>query len=411
MSSARIISYQLLIVAALLLLWEGTARIAYTVHLYVARSPDWFVYTPDLGWDRRPHFDGLDDCKVDRTFDGRGLVAEDAARLQARPEGQLRALFLGDSNTYGTCRETDETFVGLATRLNPQFAAVNLGVNGHTSYQGYKALLKYGKLIDPNMVFISFNFNDRRFVLQPEQADSDAAFQKLYSSNWIRHFTEVSYFFWTVSYAGSKLDFSNPRATRMIGAMSAANVRLDKVRPRVDPKAYKDNLTRMVQWSKLHGSAVVFILLGDNPNQTFQLREGVKHLSEGNLEQAMKYLIDAKDDVDDYWFSALARLHLSKAYMQAGQSDMADRVLSVEKAISGVTGGYPVILDTEYHRIMREVAEEHGALVIDAARELNKTPDVYWDFCHFDQRGHEIVAKLVAEVMEAAKANATPRKE
>jgi lysophospholipase L1-like esterase len=403
MPSARTIGFQALIVVALLLVWEGTARIAYTVYLERTKPPDWFVYSPDLGWDRRANFDGPDDCGVDRIFDSRGLVSVEGARLQPKRGEQFRALFLGDSNTYGTCRETDETFVGVANRLLPHVASVNLGVNGYTSHQGYKALLEYGKIVDPDIVFISFNFNDRRFVLRPEQADSDAAFRQLHSSNLIRNLTEVSYLFWTVGYVSSKLDFASPRATRMVGAMSAANVRLDQVRPRVDPRGYRENLTKMVQWARQHGAAVAFILLGDNPNLTMQLREGLKSLDEGDLDRAIATLDEAKDDHDDRWFSALARLYLSKAYKQKGLPDKAREALFMDNAVAGVTGGYPVILDTEYHRIVREIAAEHGIAIVDAAGELNKTPEVYWDFCHFDQRGHEIVGRLVADAIEAAR--------
>jgi lysophospholipase L1-like esterase len=399
-------AYQALIVAALLLLWEGTARIAFTVHLHWAKQPEWFVYSRSLGWDRRADFQGRDDCGVDRSFDSRGLVSVEAERLRPKDSGQFRALFLGDSNTYGSCRETDETFVGVVNRLLPHVAAVNLGVNGYTSYQGYRALLEHGELVDPDIVFISFNFNDRRFVLRPEQADSDAAFGRLYSSNLIRSLTEVSYLFWTVSYVSSKLNLAKPAATRMIGDMAAANVRLDQVRPRVDPRGYRENLTMMVEWARRRRAAVAFILMGDNPNLTSQLRHGLRSLDEGNLDQAIAELDEAKDDHDDRWFSALARLYLSKAYEQKGQPDKAREVLLMDNAVAGTTGGYPVVLDTEYHKIVHEVAAEHGIPVVDAVRELNKTPDVYWDFCHFDERGHEIVGRLVAGAIEAARAGA-----
>jgi lysophospholipase L1-like esterase len=402
MYSGKVLSYQVLIVVALLLFLEGTARIAHTVYLNVTGQPDWFVYTADLGWDRRPNFSGLDDCAMPRTFDAQGLVSDEAARLQQKQEGQFRALFLGDSNTYGTCLNNEESFVGVANRLLPQSPSINGGVNGYTSYQGYKALLKYGKLIEPNIIFISFNFNDRRFAVQPELADSDAVFQRLYTSGLIRHFSEVSYLFWTATFVSSKLSPASPGAPRMIGSMSATEVRLDRVRPRVDARGYRENLTKMVQWAGQHGATVVFILLGDNPDQTYSLREGVKYLSEGNTDLAIKHLTLAKDESDDRWFSALARLYLSKAYRKAGMHDEAQQILSLEAA-AGITGGYPIILDTEYHGIMREVADEHGVLVVDAARELNKIADVYWDFCHFDRRGHEIVGRLVANVIETAK--------
>jgi lysophospholipase L1-like esterase len=407
MPSARTIAYQALIVVALLLLWEGIARIAYTVHLDGAKQPEWFIYSRSLGWDRRAGFQGRDDCGVDRSFDSRGLVSAEAERLRPKGSGQFRALFLGDSNTYGSCRETDETFVGVVNRLLPHVAAVNLGVNGYTSYQGFKALLEHGERVDPDIVFISFNFNDRRFVLRPEQTDGDAAFGRLYSSNLIRRATEVSYLFWTVSYVSSQLNSSaQPAATRMIGDTVAANVRLDQVRPRVDPRGYRENLAKMVQWARQRGTAVAFILLGDSPNLTWQLRQGLRSLDEGNLDQAIAELNEAKDDHDDRWFSALARLYLSKAYEQKGQPDKAREVLFMDNAVAGTTGGYPVVLDTEYHKIVHDIAAEHGIPVVDAVRELNKTPDVYWDFCHFDERGHEIVGRLVAGAIEGARTGA-----
>jgi hypothetical protein len=58
-------------------------------------------------------------------------------------------------------------------------------------------------------------------------------------------------------------------------------------------------------------------------------------------------------------------------------------------------GGKPMVLDAEYISIAREVAMVGGATVIDAGTELNLTPYVYTDFCHFDEEGHRIVAQLL----------------
>jgi hypothetical protein len=156
--------------------------------------------------------------------------------------------------------------------------------------------------------------------------------------------------------------------------------------------------------AKQHGAAVVHSAGGQSePDNAAARRPEVP--DEGNLDQAITSLNQAKDDHDDQWFSALARLHLSKAYKQKGQNDKAQEVLSMDNAIAGVTGGYPVILDTEYQRIVKEIAAEHGIAIVDAASELNKTPDVYWDFCHFDQRGHATVGRLVADAIVAARAS------
>ena len=103
----------------------------------------------------------------------------------------------------------------------------------------------------------------------------------------------------------------------------------------------------MVQWAKQHGAAVAFILLGDNPNQTMQLRDGLKSLDEGNLDQAIASLNQAKDDHDDQWFSALARLYLSKAYNRSGPERQGAGGAVAGQRHRGGHRGYPVILDTE----------------------------------------------------------------
>jgi lysophospholipase L1-like esterase len=394
---AKTISYQALITVALLLLAEGLARIAYTVHLGWAKETEWYVYAADVGWDRRPNFSDVDDCNEDRTFDEQALVSSDGARLKNEREGQFRALFLGDSGTYGYCVPTKETFVETVNRLLPEAAAVNLGVSGYTSYQGYKSLLRYGPLIDPDMIFISFSFNDRRLVLQPELADSDAAFQRLYSASRMQRLSDISYLFGAAKLVSGWLRPAEPGASGFV-----SEVRLDRVRPRVDGQAYRENLTKMVQWAKQRGIAVAFIVLGDNPEQTRSLREGIRYLSEKNDELAIKHLTLAKDDDEGDWFSALARLHLAKAYEEAGLDGNAQQVLSLKNVMAGVHGGYPIVLDTEYNAIVKEVADQQGVQVIDAVGELNKNADVYFDFTHFDETGHEIVSRLVANAIEAA---------
>jgi len=58
-------------------------------------------------------------------------------------------------------------------------------------------------------------------------------------------------------------------------------------------------------------------------------------------------------------------------------------------------GGAPVRLDSAYNDIMREVAMEHGAELVDAAAALHFSD--YDDFCHFNENGHRKIAELLAE--------------
>jgi len=396
------IAYQVLIAATLLISIEGALRIADSVRNDLSKPQPWFIYAADVGWDRRPNFNDADDCGMDRTFDERGFVASEAARLKEEKRDQLRVVFLGDSSTYGSCAETEYAFVSVAGGLVPQAQVINLGVNGYTSYQGYKALLKYGKLLSPDLIFISFNFNDRRFVLQPEMADSDRLFKRLSYASMFNTAADVSYIVRAARGLSKWLagEGEGTDEARTIGDMEVANVKLDKVRARVEPEEYRSNLTKMVQWAKANGSSVAFILLGDNPNQTDDLREGLKFLSENDYEQAIAAFTTAKDG-EDVWYSALARLRLSRIYKQQGKLQEAEDILVMDNAVSGLTGGYPIHLDTDYHQIMREIASEHGVTIVDAASELSKVPDAFWDHCHFDESGHEIVGRLVADAIRS----------
>ena len=406
MRSARIIFLYALILVGTLLLVEAAARVAYTVHFDPRKESDWFTYTVDAGWDRAPNFSGLDLCGMRRTFDYRGLVVADAARLQQRPSRQFRALFLGDSNVYGYCVDTSQTFVEVANRLVPQVVSINLGVNGYTSYQGYKSLLKYGDLLEPNIIFISFNFNDRRYVVQEAQADSDATFRRLYASRFVRYLYSSSYVFRFADFLSRRLRNAD-LGTSVSGALG--EIQLDKVRPRVDPQSYRANLTNIALWAKQHGVPAVFILLHDNPNETYSLREGIKYLAKKDYELAIKYLQFAKDRPRSV-FVGLAKLYLSKAYTENGMKHEAQQALSLENAPVTGHGGYPIALDSEYNRIMRDVAEQFGDQVIDAGSELDKTPGVYFDCCHFDGYGHAILGKLVADVIKSAEMNAIATK-
>jgi lysophospholipase L1-like esterase len=398
----RTIVYQILIVIALVLGLEATLRVVHTFKLDAAKEPAWYRYDAVLGWARRPNYSGDDDCNAKRTFDAVGLVAAESEKL-ANTEGSKRprVIFLGDSNTYGACEQTSEAFPSVAARLVPGVDVINLGMNGYSSFQGFKALLKYGPLVRPDLIFISFNMNDRRFVTSPDLADSDAHFRRIARADRFQRLADASYFVWAAAQAGKWISGRSFGVSEMIGDTEASKVRLDKVVPRVPLAAYRDNLSKMVQWAKEHNAAVAFILLGDNPYQTLSLREGLKRLAERDVAGGVAALEEARDDMEDVWFASLARLQLSKLYAEAGRQQDAEAVLSMPKAITSLVGGYPVALESDYHDAMRSVAGEHGIAVVDAAAELNKTPEVFWDFCHFNEKGHEIVGGLAAAAIKA----------
>lgn len=388
---------QVLISLGLLLALETAARIVYTVQLSFASDATWFTYTQDTGWERRPWFRGLDDCDKEQEFGPNGFLPEDLKRLESHP-ARFRALFLGDSNTYGYCLERDEKFTEVVNRLLPDISTINLGVPGYSSYQGLRTLQKYGDRFKPDIVFISFNYNDRRLVLDQMLMDSPAAFERMYTAIRIRQLADHVYIFRAARFVANWLF---PPSPATLGKMPQG--RLDTFKPRVDAENYRQNLVSMLEWAQSRGIATAFILFGDNPDQTFLLREGLKLLNAGKNEEAIAKLNAASNEREDYTFWQLARVYLAKAYKAANKPEEALEALTMKHIMSGAHGGYPIVLDTDYHRIMRDVGERYKVPIIEAAAELEKTPEVYIDQCHFDSKGHETVARLAVKAIESAR--------
>ena len=62
-----------------------------------------------------------------------------------------------------------------------------------------------------------------------------------------------------------------------------------------------------------------------------------------------------------------------------------------------IEGEFPILLDTQYNRIMREVAEEYNVELVDAGSVLDQHPSNFLDECHPDEGGHQIIASLLSE--------------
>jgi lysophospholipase L1-like esterase len=391
MLARRDILYPVIITFALLLALEALSRLAFTIYsdaAPAASSYDWWVPSKELGWERRPNFSGFDECGAYRSFAADGLVAKDAEQLKAVDRKARRIVFLGDSNTYGYCLSTDMTFVEVSKRLLPNADVFNLAVPGYTSAQGYRALLKYGEEINPTDVFISFNFNDRRAVAGAGGVDSDETFRRL-GGTGTAQFLERLYLFRIVRGVGKRLGIVRTAPA------SALLVDAETITPRVDLQSYRDNLIKMVEWARQHGSTPYFLLLGDNPSYAARIRAALSRMNAKDYAAAIKeFTFEATYAKSAY--DAIARRNLSAIYKEMGRLGDAKDVLQMRLPQSA-HGAAPVSLDTDYQEIMRKVAEERGVQLIDAKSRLDTMPHVFFDYCHFDGEGHAAVAEAIKE--------------
>ena len=141
-SRAQNIRFGLVAMIVSLLLVESVARLGYTVYSDVSalrkkQRSEWFVHTPELGWQLRPGFRGQV-AGAWRHFDERGFVSVDSDQVSG--DTTRKVLFLGDSDTFGWGVPTEATFVEVVDEALRGVSAIGLGVPGYTSFQGYRAL-------------------------------------------------------------------------------------------------------------------------------------------------------------------------------------------------------------------------------------------------------------------------------
>ena len=368
---------------------KAIARVAYTVYydLTHREKMEWYVHSHQLGWDLRPGFSGTAHGEM-RRFDSKGFLQADSSQIDNEPGGKV--LFLGDSNTFGLRVPTEATFVELVDEMLPEVKAINLGVVGYTSFQGLQILKKRGLTLHPDIVVVSFNFNDRRYVTEASRQDSPEFFAADFKQRKIQgildHF-RVSYLFRSLQFVG-----------RTVGFREVALVRLNSLVPRVNPDNYRNNLHRIVELVRTSGAEAIFMLLTDNSIQVRKLKKGLKSIESSKLDQAVESFEMSANNDGARWFKHLARLQLAKVYETLGKTEERERALLVKPFVS-LHGGFPIRFDFEYNQIMKEVAEELGVEIINAGAVLNQTPEDYRDFCHPDQNGHKKIAYLLAEVL------------
>ena len=358
---------------------------------------EWYQFSPDLGWERRPNFLGTvgDIGQFGRQFDAQGFFVSDSK--QTRNTETRKIIALGDSITFGWGTPPESSFVEVLDRLLPNASVINMGVNGYTSYQGYKTLVKHGLHLKPDLIIVSFNYNDRRYVDSGDAIDSDHKFSQDSLLRERKNFSD--------KLNNMRLPIILSSVMRKAGLSGYTEVDnsgvFDDVRTlhaRVSLKDYHDNLTKIAQLGKNSNIPVLFLLLKDNPAYTEHLRQGIELLEASQYDEAIRELKIAVNSRNE--FSDLARKYLSLAYDKAGLVENAKNILRIERPLLSLHGGYPIYLDTEYNAIMRDVATKHNIRLVDAGSVLDKYPSTFLDMCHPDAEGHEKIAHLLYDTLK-----------
>ncbi len=358
---------------------------------------EWFAASRELGWERKPNFSGLV-TGVGRAFDGEGFLAGDSVKLSDTLHKKI--LFVGDSNTFGNDQPATHIFVSLVDSLMPEAVTINAGFMGYTSYQGLIVLRRMLARFRPDAVVVSFNYNDRRYVLDRNDRDSPEYFRRAFDAMQAAERERILarfYIYRAVRFVLRTVGFVKVPQPPLFA-------RADTLTARVPPEAFHSNLSAIAREARRHGIPLLFLLLKDNPVQTQRLNSGLDLLARGNRPAAKEQLLIASREPTV--FRMLAALHLAQILREEGDSLRANDVLTFRHPPYSLQGGYVLHRDSDYNEIVRKVASRFGAEVVDAAAALDARPWVYYDFCHFDTTGHRLVAEALVPALRNVLARA-----
>lgn len=377
---------------------EGALSLAVTVYRdFLFQDQDsWYILSSEFGWKNRPHFsaEGFERGKNPREFDAHGFVSIDAAQL-ATDNQRPKIIAMGDSNTFGWGIRAEHTFVEVLDDLLPDFSVINLGVLGYSSFQGYQRLIKQGLPLQPAMLIVSFNFNDRTAVPSLSEVDSEERFARNVRETRIDVIKKLY------------LPRALTRGLKAVGLLSTSPAstmvkEFEDVRvlpARVPPEQYRENLEKFVKVAQERHIPIIFLVLGDNPSQTAHLRKGITLLDQSQYDLSINELRIAVQEQNH--FSTLAQKYLALAYERTGHLAEAQEMIRAKRNVAvTLRGGRAVYLDTDYHQIMRTVAKENGITLVEGSQALEKDPNIYLDFCHPNEVGHKIIGHLLYEAVK-----------
>lgn len=154
---------------SILAVLEGAVRLLDLDRAVIAARPfpqeqlGMFRRDPELFWSMHPH--------LDMPFKGARVVTNSlglrSGEIGAKPPGELRILSLGESTTFGTGVENDETYsallAGLLLESAPRLTrvtAINAGVAAYSSFQSLVYLETRGLALEPDVVLFYHELND-----------------------------------------------------------------------------------------------------------------------------------------------------------------------------------------------------------------------------------------------------------
>lgn len=371
-------------------------RTPYTV------ATSWLQADDDLLVTLQPHYEGPI-RSVRARINNIGLRGEDITT--EKPLGTWRVLCLGDSRTFGYVVNQGQSYPAQLQRLFQQahpdyrIEVINAGIPAYSAYQGLRFLELKGFALEPDAVTVAFGYNERRFVLSREQADSAEWFKRAARGIRWRRRLRFSYALLAMAKLARRLRGVD---TWRSDVLKLPSQRLDRLHCRVDRGDFARYLRQIGRLCRDRGIAVAFIAMDDAPPIVETFRRGRRLRAQRRYEQAIKTFLDVGRDPPNEqiarWYRALALYEVGLTRQAQGKTTealAAFRQSAQAAAFWSTSGGAPIRHSTDYVAIVRAVAAELRAPCVDLAAQLARRPELFVDHCHYSAEGHEQIARAI----------------
>ncbi|NNE07391.1 MAG: hypothetical protein HKN20_02390 [Gemmatimonadetes bacterium] len=169
------------------------------------------------------------------------------------PKRGLRILALGNSCTFGVGVEGEDSFPeqleNLIGQSVPQGVEVlNAGTPGYTAFQGRRFLERIGDDLDPDLVIVSFGFNDSDVWSSRTDRETAAAFEPAGWRKWARR----SAFYRLLAAALPRRGGDAVPG----GAAGSGGAQI----PRLMPEEFYNEMTAIAGWAKDRGKTALFLV-------------------------------------------------------------------------------------------------------------------------------------------------------
>ena len=350
----------------------------------------------DLNWRLAPGAT----ARWERTASVNSLGLRDVEFPVRKPAGELRVLVVGDSVVFGYGVPQEGTF---AQRLEHELRAfgqrsvqvINAGVPGYSMYQVAHYLERDGFALDPDVIVVEANFNDRRYVFSEAFQDGADYYARFYDRVLAKERRARSYLYRAARRVAAAVTGRAGDVTDD-GTYDYDSIDVTNAVSRVPPERHRALLDELLDRAAELGVPVVVLPIHDNPRHVRSYYAALERERAGNLEGALTAL--APMQAIPFYRLVFARKRNELLRALGRETRVMDSIVPIDGWMT-TDGNLPIELCDAYVEIQRAAAERDGVVLAELEPHDHPDRELYLDHIHPNAEGHELLGQLLLRTL------------